>query len=226
MPPLVHPASLFRFRFSCKKLAKFAAFDDAQAKACQLPDVSGVVGVPDLGTLSIGWHPDGLVVRACMRGVDGQRWCHATKPEDSDGLHLWFAMRPTGESHRAGRFCRRLALLPSGGGRQARDPLVVAAAIPRATLIPGTDADPLQLPAVFTSDLATVTAPVCLNGWQVDALLRAAALPGWDPEEQPTLGFFAAFVDRRLGQIPLFSPPEYPWDSDPTTWSSLALTTS
>lgn len=223
MPPLVHPASLFRFRFSCTRLPSLAPFGESQAKACLLPEMSGVVNVPDLGSVSIGWHPDGLVVRAALRGAGGQRWCHATKPEDSDGVHLWIATRPTGDSHRAGRFCRRLAILPSGGGRQARDPLVVAAAIPRATIIPGAEADPLQLPAVLGSDLASVTAPVCLDGWQVDAVLKAAVFPGWDPEEQPVLGFFAAFVDRRLGQIPLFAPPEYPWDSDPTTWSSLEL---
>jgi hypothetical protein len=49
-------------------------------------------------------------------------------------------------------------------------------------------------------------------------------MPGWDPVEIPRLGFFAAVVDRRLGRIPCFAPPEYPWDSDPTTWAGLDLT--
>jgi len=223
MPPLVHPASLFRFRFAPPRLSRLAALDDRQAEACQLPDLSGVVNVPDLCELSIGWHPQGLVVRASLRGVGSQRWCHATRPEDSDGLHLWLATRPTGESHRAGRFCRRLAILPTGGGRQATDPLVVAAAIPRATLVPGMEAEAMKLPAVLQGDVASVTSQLRADGWQVDAVLSAAAFPGWDPEEQATLGFFASVVDRRLGQIPLFAPPEYPWDSDPTTWSSLVL---
>jgi hypothetical protein len=39
----------------------------------------------------------------------------------------------------------------------------------------------------------------------------------------PRLGFFAALVDRRLGRVPLFAPPEYPWESDPTTWAELEL---
>jgi len=26
-----------------------------------------------------------------------------------------------------------------------------------------------------------------------------------------------------MGKIPLFAPPEYPWESDPTTWSFLKL---
>ena len=52
---------------------------------------------------------------------------------------------------------------------------------------------------------------------------RWPALPGWDPEESPRLGFFAATVDRRLGKIPAFAPPEFPWESDPTTWAELRL---
>ena len=223
MSPLVHPASLFRFRFPVTRLAKLAAFDDRQAAACRLPDLAGVVGVPDVASLSLGWHPDGLVVRAEMRGVGTARWCHATKPEDSDGLQLWLATRPTAESHRAGRFCRRLAILPSGGGRQATDPLVVAAAIPRATLVPGGEGEAMPLPAVLPAEVATVSRRSRADGWQLDAVLRAAAFPGWDPDEQATLGFFAVVVDRRLGQIPLLAPPEYPWDSDPTTWSFLEL---
>jgi hypothetical protein len=30
-------------------------------------------------------------------------------------------------------------------------------------------------------------------------------------------------VDRRLGRVPAFAPPEFPWDSDPTTWIELDL---
>ena len=61
------------------------------------------------------------------------------------------------------------------------------------------------------------------TGWQIEAFLTAPALPGWDPEESPRLGFFAATVDRRLGKIPAFAPPEFPWESDPTTWAELRL---
>ena len=61
------------------------------------------------------------------------------------------------------------------------------------------------------------------DGWQIDAMIAAAALPGWDPAEIPRLGFFAALVDRRLGKVPCFAPPEFPWDGDPTTWAELEL---
>lgn len=225
MSPLVHPAALFRFRFPCRRLARLAAFDERQAAACRLPDLAGVVGVPDVSTLAIGWHPHGLVVRASMRGVGSVRWCHATRPEDSDGLHLWIATRSTGESHRTGRFCRRLAILPSGGGPQAKGPLALAVSIPRSVAaVELPESLPQQLPAVLPETMASVTPRVDPDGWTVDAVVTSEILPGWDPAEQPVVGFFAAVVDRRLGRVPLLAPPEYPWESDPTTWSSLELT--
>jgi hypothetical protein len=30
-------------------------------------------------------------------------------------------------------------------------------------------------------------------------------------------------MDRRLGRIPFCAPPEFPWESDPTTWAELDL---
>lgn len=212
--PLVNPASLFRPRLSCPWRERL--WPPAQSHldaACQLPRLAGLAGVPDLLDLAVGWNEAGLAIRATVTGLSGSRWCQPTKPEDSDGLHLWIATRPTGASHRAGRFCRRLALLPTGGGRQADQPIVVAAQIPRTS----EEAPPLP------DQAALIEAQATPDGWQLDAFLTAAALPGWDPDESPRLGFFAAVVDRRLGKLPCFAPPEFPWESDPTTWAELLL---
>lgn len=215
--PLVNPAALFTFRFPCRKRAPLwppaaAPLDEA----CRLPSLAAVAEVPDVIEMFLAWNDDGLALRGVVRGVGASRWCQPTRAEDSDGLHVWFATRPTGESHRAGRYCRRLALLPTGGGRTADKPVAVACAIPRTS-------EPLaELPADSVS-LAAALAP---DGWRIDAFIGAAALPGWDPAEIPRLGFFAALVDRRLGRVPLFAPPEYPWESDPTTWAELELVAS
>jgi hypothetical protein len=173
-----------------------------------------VLGVPDVLDLAVAWNDGGLAVSATVRGVGSQRWCQPTRPEDSDGLHLWIATRPTGDSHRAGRFCRRLALLPTGGGRLADHPVAIAAAIPRTS----------ELPADLPAGSIQLAARLLADGWRIEAAITAAALPGWDPAEIPRLGFFAALVDRRLGRVPAFAPPEYPWDGDPTTWIELDLT--
>ncbi|MFM8435877.1 MAG: hypothetical protein ACKOBP_11160 [Planctomycetia bacterium] len=214
MSPLVNPAAPFRFRLSCPRRAKLwppaaAQLDDA----CRLPALALLANVPDLLDLSIAWNEQGLGVRAVARGVGASRWCQPTKPEDSDGLHLWIATRPTGESHRAGRYCRRLALLPTGGGRLADQAVAVAAAIPRTS----------ELPAERPPDAVTIAGKLLPDGWKIDAFISAAALPGWDPAEIPRLGFCAALIDRRLGRVPFCAPPEYPWDSDPTTWAELEL---
>ena len=214
MSPLVNPAALFRLRIPCRRRDRLwppsaARLDDA----CRVPSFAAVAGTPDVLDLRLAWNNEGLAVRALARGVGQARWCQPTRPEDSDGLHLWIATRPTGDSHRAGRFCRRLALLPTGGGRLADAPVAVAAAIPR------TSESPADLPA----DAVLLHAALGADGWELDACITAAALPGWDPAEIPRLGFFAALVDRRLGRIPCFAPPEYPWEADPTTWIELDL---
>jgi hypothetical protein len=214
LSPLVNPAAIFKFRLPCRRRDKLWppaswGIDDA----CRLPSLAGLAGVPDVLELFAAWNQSGLAFRGIARGVGKDRWCHATKPEDSDGLHLWIATRPTGESHRAGRFCRRLAVLPTGGGLLADQPVIVPALIPRTSEMPA------ELPAGATK----IEAMLGVDGWRVDVSIAAAALPGWEPGEIPRLGFFAALVDRRLGQVPCFAPPEYPWESDPTTWGELEL---
>jgi hypothetical protein len=214
MSPLVNPASLFSFRLSCprrKKLWPPAAWD--LDTSCRLPSLAAVAGVPDLLELWVAWNEDGLAVRAIARGIGSSLWCQPTRPEDSDGVHLWIATHPTGESHRAGRYCSRLALLPTGGGLRADKPIAVAAVIPRTS----------ELPAPLPETAVLIESTINPDGWQIDAFVTAAAMPGWDPLELPCLGFFAALVDRRLGQIPSYAPPEFPWTSDPTTWAELKL---
>ncbi|MFM7136974.1 MAG: hypothetical protein ACKO1M_07885 [Planctomycetota bacterium] len=215
MSPLVNPAALFKLRLPCRRREKLwppavSGIDEA----CRLPSLASVAGVPDVLDLFAAWNDDGITFRGIARGVGRDRWCHPTKPEDSDGLHLWIATRPTGDSHRAGRFCRRLALLPTGGGRLADQPVAIAAAIPRTS----------ELPADLPAGSIQLAARLLADGWRIEAAITAAALPGWDPAEIPRLGFFAALVDRRLGRVPAFAPPEYPWDGDPTTWIELDLT--
>ena len=214
MSPLVNPAAPFRLRLPCHRRDRlWPPGPGGLGDHHRLPSFAAVVGVPDVLDLAVAWNDGGLAVSATVRGVGSQRWCQPTRPEDSDGLHLWIATRPTGESHRAGRFCRRLALLPTGGGRLADHPVAIAAAIPRTS----------ELPADLPAGSVQLAARLLPDGWRIDACLSAAALPGWDPAEIPRLGFFAATVDRRLGRVPAFAPPEYPWEGDPTTWAELEL---
>jgi hypothetical protein len=172
MSPLVNPASLFRFRFHCRR--RETLWPPAAAnldESCRLPSLAAVVGVPDVLELALGWNETGLAVRAVARGVGAARWCQPTRAEDSDGLHLWIATRPTGDSHRAGRFCRRLALLPSGGGPRADQPVAVSAAIPRTS----------EPPAALPEGAITVASRIDADGWRLDARIGAALGSDRDP---------------------------------------------
>ncbi|MEO1993279.1 MAG: hypothetical protein ABGW78_15170 [Pirellulales bacterium] len=214
MSPIVNPAALFSFRFPCQKRSVlWPASKWEMDDTCRIKSLASVVGVPDLLSLWLAWNEDGLAIRAVAQGVGNKRWCQPTKPEDSDGLHLWLATRPTGDSHRAGRFCRRIALLPTGGGKNATKPIAVPAVIPRTS----------EVPAELPTKSILMASSLMADGWEITSFISALALPNWDPIEIPRLGFFAALIDRRLGKIPCFAPPEFPWESDPTTWAELQL---
>jgi hypothetical protein len=212
--PLVNPAALFRLRVACpRREPLWPPSTWGIDTSCRLPSFAGLLGVPDVLELSLAWGSEGMAVSATARGIGAARWCQPTRAEDSDGLQLWIATRPTGESHRAGRWCRRLVMMPSGGGPRADRPVAMAVAIPRAT-------DP---PSELPAGSIRLESACLADGWRIAALVTAAALPGWDPEESSRLGFFAALVDRRLGRVPCFAPPEFPWEGDPTTWVELML---
>ncbi|MFM8706407.1 MAG: hypothetical protein ACKOHG_21620, partial [Planctomycetia bacterium] len=80
-----------------------------------------------------------------------------------------------------------------------------------------------ELPADLPVGSVPIESTLSADGWEIDAQITAAALPGWDPLEISRLGFFAAVIDRRLGRVPAFAPTEYPWEGDPTTWAELDL---
>ena len=214
MSPLISPAALFRMRFSCPRREILWPSSQSQLdERCRLPNMAGISGVPDIMELFVAWNPNGLAIRAIVTGVGSSRWCAPTRPEDSDGLHLWIATRPTGQSHRAGRYCRRLALLPAGGGAHGHTAVALAAVIPRTS-------EPASL---LENDSVMIDSAESPNGWRIDAWMTAEALFGWDPTDNPRIGFFAAVVDRHLGHIPYAGAPDLPWESDPSLWCELDL---
>ncbi|MFM8707971.1 MAG: hypothetical protein ACKOHK_07790, partial [Planctomycetia bacterium] len=90
MCALVNPAALFRFRLPCRRRKKLwppAAWD--LDESCRVAPLAPVANVPNLLDLWLAWNEEGLAVRAVTTGVGTTRWCQPTRPEDSDGLHLW-----------------------------------------------------------------------------------------------------------------------------------------
>src|SRR5437588_149367 len=66
----------------------------------------------------------------------------------------------------------------------------------------------------------------CLHragGYLLEAYLPAAVLNGFDPEQNPRLGFFYAVRDRERGEQTLGLGSDFPYAEDPSLWGVLEL---
>jgi hypothetical protein len=103
--------------------------------------------------------------------------------------------------------------LPTGGGPDHDEPVFAQTKIHRALQ----DA-PLCQPreVAFRSRHAK-------HGYLIEAFLPAAVLHGFDPEQNPRLGFYYAARDSELGEQVLTVGAEFPYWDDPSLWSVLEL---
>ena len=61
------------------------------------------------------------------------------------------------------------------------------------------------------------------TGYTLTAFAPAAALGGYDPAQQPRLGFTYAVLDRERGLQTFAAGPEFPYEEDPSCWAELRL---
>ncbi len=72
--------------------------------------------------------------------------------------------------------------------------------------------------------LLRATAEANRSGYVLDAWIPAECLAGYDPESNPLLGFYYLARDAELGEQFLAVGREFPFDHDPSLWSTLELT--
>ena len=63
-----------------------------------------------------------------------------------------------------------------------------------------------------------------LRGYLLEAFIPARVLTGFDPQENPRLGFYYHVHDAELGDQFLTVGREFPFAEDPSLWSTLELT--
>lgn len=182
-------------------------------KRCALPDLSELDGSRSFGELRAAWNAEGLGFSV---GVAGKRMpvsCNLAAPAESDGLQVWIDTRNTQSIHRAGRFCHHFCFLPAGAGSNSERPSAVQLPIARAREdAPLADADELPVSVEPRRD------GYLLEGW-----LPASILTGFDPDANPLLGFYYYLRDAELGEQFLTVGREFPFDHDPSLWSTLEL---
>jgi hypothetical protein len=212
--PILAPTFLFRFavplhRYDGGWTHKGIDLDEAY----RLPSFGELEQRSIFADLRAGWSEAGLFFSLRVAGKRQPPWCRETRIEDSDGLQVWIDTRDTHTIHRAGRFCHRFVLMPSGAGRKLADPAARLLPINRAR----------ENPKPVAGDKLSIRSEQRVDGYLLEAHLPAEALTGYDPAEHPRLGFTCAVVDRELGWQTFSIGPEFPFQEDPSLWGTLEL---
>ena len=211
---LIRPSFLFRFAVPCRRLDPLWSTNEIELAArYHIPSFAELDGQPNFADLRVGWHADGLAFSLRVQGKKQSTWCRESRIDESDGLTILVDTRDTHNIHRASRFCHRFIFLPHGADRRGTAP------VSRLVPIHLARANPKSVP---TGGLR-VRSEKRIDGYVMRAVISAAALSGYDPEEHPRLGFSYGVMDRELGWQTLAIDPEMPFQSDPSLWSTLEL---
>jgi len=211
---LIHPRFLFRLALPLPKREPLWTDPALElGDEHRLLPLGELDGARSFAEIRGAWSNQGLTFSVRVEGKTQPLWCRESRPEDSDGWQVWIDTRATHNIHRASRFCHRFVFLPAGAGRGQLQPVAEQLIIPRARQ---------NAPSV-RPQLLQVRSQVRNDGYLLEAMLPAEALAGFDPDEHRQLGFTCAVYDRELGLQTFSAGPEYPYEEDPSVWSTLDL---
>lgn len=214
---LVPHRFLVRVAYPCRYVAGIPREEDGRlldlAEDCRLDNFAAMDDQRNFADVRLAWNELGLGVQVAVAGKEQLPQGHADQPRGSDGVTIWIDTRDARTSHRASRYCHQFHLLPTGGGPDHDQPLLLQSKINRALQ----DAPLCQPSQVPFQCMRTRT------GYLVEAFLPAAVLNGYDPEQNARLGFYYAVRDAELGEQVLSVGPEFPYWEDPSLWSVLHL---
>ena len=207
---------LFRVAYPCRFVGGLPRDGDELLdlpEFCRIDNFADMDGRRNFADVRLAWNEDGLALQVELRGKEQPPAGDAARPRHSDGVSLWIDTRDARTSHRASRYCHQFHFLPAGGGADKDEPAFVQGKINRA-MHDAPMAPPGSVPFQFLRRT---------GGWRLEAFLPAVALHGFDPEQNPRLGFCYVVRDGELGEQALSVGPDFPYAEDPTLWSVLEL---
>ena len=163
--------------------------------------------------LRIAWNLNGIAVQVLVTGRTLPALSDPAAPAEPDSFEFWIDTRDTQTVHRATRYCHHFYLLPTGGGGDGKQPVVVPLPVARAAI----DA-PLADPEVFLA-----SSRVQKGAYSIELWIPAAALQGFDPANQSRLGFYCQLNDAEHGRLQFGVGEGFPAASDPSLWHTLEL---
>ncbi len=217
MDAIVPNRFLFRFEFPLRRAAKALPLSGEPADwgdRFLLPELCSIDGQTPFARVFGGWSEAGLYVAARVAGKARALRCDPTDFRHSDCMRLMTDMRDTRSIRRATRFCQQFFFLPAGGGAKRREACAGLVKIPRATE---------DAPLAAASDIH-VASRVAKDGYGLTVLIPARSLVGFDPSQNPRIGFFVMLEDTELGHQSLTINDDLNWWLDPSTWPTAVLT--
>jgi hypothetical protein len=209
---------LFRVAYPCPYVADVPREGEDDLldlpETCRIDNFGAMDERRRFADVRLGWNETGLAFQVEVRGKELVPAGDVARPRHSDGVTLCVDTRDARTSHRASRYCHQLHFLAAGGGSDRTDPVFVQTRINRALH----DAPLAPAGAVPFQVLKFA------NGYRIEAFLPAVVLNGFDPEQNPRLGFHYTVHDSELGEQPLSIGADFPWAEDPSLWSVLDLT--
>jgi hypothetical protein len=215
---LIPSRFLFRVAYPCRYVKRIPTDESDRLldlpETCRIDNFAGTEGRRNFADIRLAWNEFGLAIQADIEGKEQPPQGHANRLRASDGATLWIDTRDARTSHRASRYCHQFHFLPVGGGPDADEPAVGQTKINRA----------LQDAPLCASSEISFRSHRTKRGYILEAFLPAAALHGFDPEQNRRLGFYYAVRDSELGEQVLSVGSEFPYWEDPSLWSVLELT--
>jgi hypothetical protein len=214
---LVPPSFLLRICYPCCYRKEMPREDEDRlldlGAEYRLENFASLDSRPHFADVRLAWNELGLGCQVEVKGKDQRPQGDASRPRASDGITLWLDTRDARTSHRASRYCHQFQMLPTGGGPDHDEAVFAQTTIHRALQ---------DAPLCSPSDVA-LRALCKKSGYVIEAFLPAPVLHGFDPEQNPRLGFFFVVRDGELGDHLLSATPEFPYWEDPSLWSVLEL---
>ena len=207
---------LVRYRLA---VPRFDPLPRGGKKLLDLPESARLTFPAELETplaqidLRAGWNHQGLGFALTLSGRTAPVMSDPDDPTRADSLELWIDTRDTQTVHRATRYCHHLRVLPVGGGEDGTEATTVAVPVARAR----------EDAPTADSDQYLTSAQVKKSGYLLEVWIPAEALNGFDPSNQPRLGFYCQVNDAEHGRLPFAVGEAFPATSDPSLWHTLEL---
>ncbi|MBL8877484.1 MAG: hypothetical protein JNG88_00055 [Phycisphaerales bacterium] len=178
-----------------------------------LPPLVEVEGEQPFADVYAAWSAEWFFVAFDVPNRRAPLRCSPETWWKGDGVRICIATRDTRETKRGNRFCHFFYVLPTGGGKKKKLPVIGTHKMSHAKETP---------PPVDVSQIR-LAIDVAERGYSIEAAIPTTCLNGWDPTEHARIGFFYKVNDSELGAQHLTATDELGWNVDPSTWATVVL---